>query len=123
TRSCREARRPRSSRRGCGTPSWGVPWGPLSGVEAGQGGGQLLVGHPAGPVVELLTVAALGLVAPNGAQQRLGDVIDRSGILDPVDERRIGTERASHPDVDGFDDALRHVGDIAPEADVGDLWL
>ena len=66
---------------------------------------------------------ALGLVAAHAAQQCVGDVVNGPGVLDPVDERRIGPERAAHPDVDGLDDLLPHVGDIPPEADVGDLGL
>ena len=48
----------------------------------------VVVGHPAGPVVEGLVLSPLRLVAADDPQQRVGHVVDRPGVLDPVDERR-----------------------------------
>ena len=81
------------------------------------------LGDAAGPVVEGLAVAALGLVAAHHSQQGVGDLVDGPGVLDPVDEGGVGAERAAEADVDGLDDVVAHVRGVAPEADVGDLGL
>ena len=75
------------------------------------------------PEVEGLAGPALLAVAGDHAEQRVGDPVDRHGAGDPVDERGVGAERAAQPDVDRLFDVLVDVGDVAPEADVGDLGL
>src|SRR5215218_1212210 len=88
-----------------------------------EGGSQLVVGEAPRPLVEGLAVATLGAVAGEQGGQGLGDLVDRLGPLDPVDERGVDAEAAAEPDVDRLQDLVVAVGGLAPEADVGDLGL
>ncbi len=81
------------------------------------------MGYPPGPQVERLVVPSLGLVAADHAHQRIGNLAHGRGAGHPVDECGIGAERAAQPDVHRLFDVLVHVGDVPPEADVGDLRL
>ena len=73
--------------------------------------------------MEGLAVAALGLIALHQGQQRSGDLVDRKGADDPVDEGGVGTERTPQADVDCLFDVFVDVRDVTAEANVGDLGL
>ena len=55
--------------------------------------------------------------------ERIHDLVDRDGSLDPVPERRVRAEAAAETDVDGLDDLFADMGRLTTKADVGDLGL
>src|SRR4249919_2964562 len=95
----------------------------MSGPPSLEGGSQLGVRESPRPLVERLAVAPFGTVAGEQVGQRLGYLVDRPGPLDPVDERGVGAEAATEPDIDRLHNLVVAVGGLAPEADVGDLGL
>src|ERR1039458_5082574 len=110
--SYRGVPRPRSSLLGCGNLSWPCS-GAQFGLHPGKSQAQLIVRDTTGPVVKCLTLASLGLVARHDPQKGLRHLVDGTGVLDPVNEGGVRTQRTTQTDVHGLDQVIADVGGIA----------